>query len=97
MFVTYIRCLFGHGAFRSVLYKMKIFDNPFCECNENIGDINHWLFQCSKNLTAVNFLAKKLVENGISLPLDSTSLLYKVTETYILGIYCYVVLKYRYR
>lgn len=79
MFVTYIRCLFGHGAFRSSLFKMKIVDNPLCDCNSDIGDINHWLFQCNNNLIAVDFLTTKLVEIGSFLPLDSTSLLYLVT------------------
>lgn len=80
LFITYIRCLFGHGAFKATLFKMKLVDSPLCDCDGNTADINHWLFQCGNNLPAINFLKNKLLEVGTLTPLDSTSLLYAVTQ-----------------
>lgn len=80
LFITYIRCLFGHGAFKSMLFKMKLADSPVCDCDGNIGDINHWLFQCHHNSRAINFLTNKLAEVGTLLPLNSTSLLHLVIK-----------------
>ena len=75
--VALMRIITGHGAFKSHLFKMKLADNPYCDCDgASICDINHLLFNCRKISRFQSKLMQASLEHGIMLPIDSTHLLY---------------------
>nr|CAI5863438.1 unnamed protein product [Callosobruchus analis] len=74
-YVSILRYRFGIGNYKSLLHKMNLAPDPFCECDGSYGDLNHHLFSCRLNTDAVNYLVGILGSLGL-LPANSVTVSY---------------------
>lgn len=49
LYTALARIMVGHGAFKSHMFRLKLADNPFCDCDFlSICDLNHIILNCPK-------------------------------------------------
>ncbi|XP_074041168.1 uncharacterized protein [Leptinotarsa decemlineata] len=69
-----IRMKTGHCTNKEHLYRLKIVDNPNCECGMR-DTLNHIFFECPINKTDNKDLYKELILKGIATPFSITTVL----------------------
>lgn len=73
---TVCRLRFNHGSFPSHLHKIRIVDNPECDCdNVSVGDVNHFIFSCSKYEQSRREFFEQLADNGVTFPVSEHEIL----------------------
>ncbi|XP_048519348.1 uncharacterized protein LOC125503315 [Dendroctonus ponderosae] len=70
---TIIRMRTGHCSTNQHLYKIKVIDNPSCECGQ-IHSLNHIFFECPINN---NKIYQELIKIGYTAPLNIEGILRK--------------------
>ncbi|XP_044766208.1 uncharacterized protein LOC123322331 [Coccinella septempunctata] len=68
------RMKINHGLFNEHLHQIGISNSPLCAEDEEIADLNHLIFSCSKTREK-HELIEKLLETNIQLPVNIQALL----------------------
>ncbi|XP_050315318.1 uncharacterized protein LOC126749671 [Anthonomus grandis grandis] len=76
---TIIRLRTGHCLTKEHLYKLKIKDNPYCECG-SVEDLNHLFLECPINYIPYIDLYKEFVKRNFPTPLTMYTVLSEPNE-----------------
>lgn len=74
---TFNRCRADHYNLAGSLARVRITDNPICQCNEAEENLNHIIWQCKLFNSHREKLIYKLQELKMYLPLNITALIAK--------------------
>jgi hypothetical protein len=62
---TLARLRTGHCGLRRYLHRFNIEDTPFCECNQGMETVEHYLLECSRYRRQRNRLRKEVGAGGM--------------------------------
>lgn len=79
---TLIRMRTGHCLTKNHLYKIKVKEDPFCECG-SVEDLNHIFLECPINFLFNLDLYQKFIEMNFPTPLSIFTVLSKPSEKLI--------------
>lgn len=61
----------GHGDFNGKLNSFKLVDDPACKCGFHSETADYFLFECPRNITERNQLARSIEEDGSTWPIKT--------------------------
>ena len=77
------RIKFDHGCYRTHLHRIGILPSDVCEHCNNLGDLEHIFFGCSKHNDESNELYNNIINMKIETPFNLTHLLFLQKEDVI--------------
>nr|CAI5843233.1 unnamed protein product [Callosobruchus analis] len=72
---TIIRMKFGHACYPAHLHKIKVFNSNQCDICDEIADLDHIFFNCSKYQSQAAKLRERLQQHNVSQPYNILHLL----------------------